>query len=212
MPPQFVVCCVVYLGCWRPGTRTPCRRSTSFFSSIQTGAGNPWTSSPTVLPPADAVLLNPTWGGEGGISLRACASLRGGAGVWLERCEPRPNPAALRTSMRDAAVLSRRCMHRVVAWLPLLTSYAAPPWRGWRRCGRRGVSWTISWMPDVERRLKWLPLRPSFRSCTRSKSRDLCDVLWFAGASPPRSRSACRAVPSPGTPVAPAGLVVLPIC
>ena len=78
-----------------------------------------------MLPPADAVLLNPTWGGEGGISLRACASSRGGAGVWLERCEPRPNPAALRTSMRDAAVFSRRCMYRVVAWLPLLTSYAA---------------------------------------------------------------------------------------
>ena len=37
------------------------------------------------------------------------------AGLWLERCEPRPNPAALRTSMRDAAVFSRRCMHRVVA-------------------------------------------------------------------------------------------------
>ena len=68
-----------------------------------------------MLPPADAVLLNPTWGGEGGISLRACASSRGGAGVWLERCEPRPNPAALRTSMRVAAIFSRRCLHRVVS-------------------------------------------------------------------------------------------------
>ena len=54
--------------------------------------------------------------------------------------------------------------------LPPLTSYATPPWRGWRRCGRRGVSWATPWTPDVERRLKRLPPRPSLRSPTRSKS------------------------------------------
>ena len=102
-------------------------------------------------------------------------------------------------------------------WLPLLSSSAALPWRGRRRCGGEGCPGLLPELPTMiveggvrvcDRRFD----RVARRGCQPRRVVDFCDVLWPSGASLPGYRAACHAAFLHGTPVAPVGFVVVLTC